>query len=488
MKTAFTILAAILLLVCAIVVVRTVFHQPQTLGIVDRVNIALDDELVGRHLSEAIRFRTVSFQNQEDSQGSEFTAFIDWVQTTYPEVHQSMQLTRLGGFTLLFRWQGSDPTLQPILLTGHYDVVPVIPGSEEQWQHPPFSGKISDGVIWGRGALDDKSAVIAQLEAATHLLNSGFSPQRTVYFSFGHDEEVGGVNGAAKVTAFLDEKDVQLAWSLDEGSFLFDGLQPGVEQLNAAVNVAEKGSVTLNIVATSAGGHSSMPPQQTAVGLLAEAITALESNPVPGGLTGLSEQMFDTASRYMPFSSRVFFANRWLFDSLVEAQLSSVTFSNAMLRTTTAPTMLSGSVKVNVLPIEAIATVNFRLHPRDSVESLVTYVESIVASDAVEVRLPPGSGRAASPVSSWESAGYRVVEQSIRETFGDVVVTPGLMIAGSDSRHYGKVADNAFRFNPFTVTQEDMTGFHGTNEKISLATLGQGTRTYVRILELGASE
>ena len=182
-----------------------------------------------------------------------------------------------------------------------------------------------------------------------------------------------------------------------------------------------------------------MPPQQTAVGILAEAIVKLEAQPVPGGLSGLSEQMFDTASRYMPFSLRMLFANRWLFGGVIEDQLSAVTFSNAMLRTTTAPTMLAGSVKVNVLPIEAVATVNFRVHPRDTPQSVVDHVKSVVANDSEEVRVPAGSGRAASEVSDWDSVGFETIKRAVREVYGEVVVTPGLMIAGSDTRHYGKV-------------------------------------------------
>ncbi len=475
-------------LLVGLIVVRAALHQPEAFVIVERQAVEIDARQIAERLGEAIRFQTVSHQRAEDFEPAQFEAFIDWVRTTYPEVDQTMQLERVGGYTMLYRWGGSDPELQPVLLTGHYDVVPVIPGSEARWEHPPFGGTIIDEVIWGRGALDDKSAVIAQLEAATYLIRSGFQPKRTLYLSFGHDEELGGPQGAAGVAALLKEQGVQLAWSLDEGSFLFDGMLPGVEPLMAAINVAEKGSVTLNIVAKADGGHSSMPPEQTAVGLLARAITALEQNPVPGGLSGLSEQMFDTASRYMPFGYRVLFANRWLFGGLIERQLASVTFSNAMLRTTTAPTMLSGSVKVNVLPIEAVATVNFRLHPRDSVQSVLEHVTSVVANDAVEVRLPPGSGRPASRVSNWQSQGYAVVERAIREVYGEVVVTPGLMIAGSDSRHYGKVADNAFRFNPMTVSQADLTGFHGTNEKIGVQNLAQGVRTYVRIVTLGTME
>ncbi|MCZ6458925.1 MAG: M20/M25/M40 family metallo-hydrolase, partial [Gammaproteobacteria bacterium] len=170
---------------------------------------------------------------------------------------------------------------------------------------------------------------------------------------------------------------------------------------------------------------------------------------------------------------------------VIEDQLSAVSFSNAMLRTTTAPTMLAGSVKVNVLPIEAVATVNFRVHPRDTPQSVVDHVKTVVAGDSIEVRVPAGSGRAASEVSDWNSIGFETIKRAVRQVYGEVVVTPGLMIAGSDSRHYGKVADNAFRFNPMTVSQDDLTGFHGTNEKISVDNLAQGTRTYVQIIALG---
>jgi carboxypeptidase PM20D1 len=487
MRKAVVVVLAVILLTAGIVVVRTLLHQPDPLEAVTRLTIDVDEQAIARHLSEAIRFQTVSHQRTADIEVEPFEGFIGWMEHTYPEVHASMDLVRLGGYTLLYRWAGADPGLQPILITGHYDVVPVIPGTEGRWTHPPFAGRIVDGVIWGRGALDDKSAVIAQIEAASLLLKDGYRPQRTVYFSFGHDEELGGSDGAAAVADYLGDQGVQLAWSLDEGSFVLDGMMPGVESLMAAINVAEKGSVTLDIVARAAGGHSSMPPPQTAVGLLAEAITRLETNPVPGGLSGLSAQMFDTISRHMPFGSRALFANRWLFGGVIEEQLSAAPFSNAMLRTTTAPTMLSASVKVNVLPIEAIATVNFRLHPRDTVAGLVDYVKAVVEDDNVEVRLTPGAGRSASEVSDWNAAGFGVIRRSIREVYGDVIITPGLMIAGSDSRHYGKVADNAYRFNPMIVGPDDLAGFHGTNEKIGVKNLAQATRTYAQIIRTGSS-
>jgi carboxypeptidase PM20D1 len=485
-------------LVVAVILIRTMLHTPASQDGFQISQIKVDDSLIAAHLSQAIQMPTISFQSDNEGDIQPFVDFIEWVKLTYPEINQAMTLD-IFGHSMLYKWQGSDAALQPILLTGHYDVVPVIPGTESQWQHPPFAGAISDGIIWGRGSLDDKSAVIAMLEAATLLLEQGFAPQRTVYFSFGHDEEVGGTRGAAAVTQYLADQHVQLTWSLDEGSFVFDDVLPGVTKLVAPINVAEKGSVTLVIAAKGAGGHSSMPPKQTAVGVLAAAITKLEKNPVPGGLEGLSLDMFDAVSRDMDFVPRMLFANRWLFGSLLEGQLSNAATTNAMLRTTTAPTMLTGSVKTNVLPIEATATVNFRIHPRDSVQDVIDHVKFVVADENIDVRLMGGAGfgastvidaelagRGASEVSDKDSSGFKLVKQSIREVYGDVVVVPGLMVAASDSRHYAKVADNSFRFNPMIVTNEDITGFHGTNEKISVANMAQGTRTYMQIIRHGS--
>ena len=477
-------IAAVGLLI-ALVVVRTLMHQPPASINTDLVEIELNEAALAERLSQSIQFQTISFQSPELKDRSQFSAFIDWVHTSYPRVHQSLDYIQLND-TMLYRWPGSDASLQPILVTGHYDVVPVIPGSESQWQQPPFSGAIVDGLIWGRGALDDKSGVLGILEAVTYLLDAGHQPQRTVYLSFGHDEEIGGREGAAAVAAYLKDQGVQLAWSLDEGSFIFDGLIAGVDSLVAAINVAEKGSITLDIVAAAEGGHSSMPPQTSAITDLARAITQLEEHPVPGGLEGLAADMFDNISRHMPFVPRVFFANQWLFGGLINDQLSGAPTTNAMLRTTTAPTMLSGSVKTNVLPIEAVATVNFRIHPRDSMDSIESYVTDLVASDSISVHRRGGAD--ASAVSDWKAPGFAIIAQSMREIHGDIPVAPGLMIAASDSRHYGKVADNAYRFNPIRLTPELLTGFHGTNEKIAVADYAQGVRGYIRIIAHGTAQ
>ena len=474
-----------LVVLVAVLLVRTALHTPSESSDIKPLDISVDADRAAARLAEAIRFRTVSHQSEDDFEAEAFEGFIGWLEATYADVISRVDVSRHAGYTLLLRWPGSDSTRQPVLLTAHYDVVPVIPGSEGSWAHPPYAGTIDGGIVWGRGALDDKSGVVGQMEAASRLMQRGFTPNRDVYFSFGHDEEVGG-RGAAAVARHMADNGIQLEWSLDEGSFLFEGMFPGLDKPFAAINVAEKGSVTLQIIARGAGGHSSMPPKDNAVSRLAHALTALESNPLPGGLSGLSADMFDTASRHMSFAYRLPFANRWLLDGVLDGQLSELTFGNAMLRTTIAPTMLSGSVKTNVLPIEAVATVNFRVHPRDSVDDVVKHVERVVGNEHVSVHLPYGGGREASKVSDAGSDGFRIVSQAVREIYPGAAVAPGLMIAASDTRHYGKVADNAFRFNPMKVTQEDLTGFHGTNEKISVETLAQGVAAYERILELAA--
>jgi carboxypeptidase PM20D1 len=447
----------------------------------DAAPVELDDAVVLDHLSQAITFRTVSLQPPAPIDQQAFTGFLDWLQVTYPEVFRTLTVERPGGgYSLLFTWAGEEPQAAPVLLAAHYDVVPVVAGTESLWRHPPFAGRVADGYVWGRGALDNKNAVVGLMEAVSWMVARDERPRRTVYLSFGHDEEVGGEQGAAGVVASLRDRGVRLAWSLDEGSFVFENMFPGVEIPIATINIAEKGSVNVRIVATAEGGHSSMPPRQTAVGRLAEALVALEESPMPGGLEGLSAESFDAIAPHMPFLPRLMFANRWLFGPLVESQLETLPFANAMLRTTTAPTMLSASPKVNVLPAEAVATVNFRVHPRDSVEDVVLHVEALVAGEHVRVEALPG--HPASAVADRQAEGFRLVTEAVRAEFGRVVVAPGLLVAATDSRHYARIADDAFRFNPMIVNSAEVAGFHGTNERIRTDGMLKGVRAYVRLL------
>jgi carboxypeptidase PM20D1 len=444
--------------------------------------VELDGKKISQHLSQAVTFKTISQQNQADINYTEFTAFIAWVANTYPQVHGKLKLIRINEFTLLYEWRGQDTSLPPVLLSGHYDVVPVIPGTEAVWTHPPFAGVIDDTHIWGRGTLDDKSAVIGLLEALSVLLEQNFIPKRTIYVAATHDEEIGSAQGAAGIVDWMEVNNVQPIWSLDEGSFILNGLIPGVDKPVASINVAEKGFMNLELKVTSQGGHSSMPKGHTAVGILSTAIHNLQNSPLAGSLAGVTGEMFDHLAPHMPFVQRVLFANKWLFSGLIEHKLSESAGGNAMLRTTIAPTMLSGSIKANILPINASAIVNFRLHPSDSVESVVEHVSQAINDKRVIVKVIEGSP--ASRVSNYDSAGFKEIASIAKHVHGEsVVVTPGLTIAATDSRKYEKVAKDSYRFNPMSIHAEDLAGFHGTNERLSIDNLLKATEFYIQLMK-----
>ena len=473
------------LLLIFIILYKAYAHQPTFKEVSNTHNIILDDSKSIQNLSKSITFKTVSHPNYEKFDYEEFEKFLSWLEEEYSLIFEKLEKKYIGK-SLLLKWQGNNNNLNPILLTGHYDVVPVDDGSGLAWINKPFAGIIDDDYIWGRGALDDKSGVIAILEAINYLLTKNFVPERTAFFAFGFDEEIGGNRGAAKIAEFFIEEQITLEWSLDEGSFLLEDIIPGVNKPIAIINVAEKGGLTLEIISKSKGGHSSMPPSKTAVGYLAEAIIKLAENPLPGKLEGLSLELFDNISRHMSFQRKILFANLWLFEPFINRTLSKSPSMNAVIRTTTAPTMLSASERSNVLATNAIGTVNFRLHPRDNPEKVINFVKKIIDNEDLHVR-QAGEARQASQVSDWNTQGFEIISKSVREIYGDIVVTPGLMVGGSDSKHYGKAAKNSYRFNPFPISNSELEGLHGINEKINKEDFVNGIRSYIRIIEYGSS-
>jgi carboxypeptidase PM20D1 len=478
LKRIFALIGIGLVALAAIIAFNTFRYKPDAYATSEPFDLGADITKAANDLSQAVQFRTIS----DKLDRPDFTAFLTFLEETYPGVHGAMERVVLDPNTPLFKWTGSDESLQPILLAAHYDVVPIPPGSLDQWDHTPFSGQIADGFIWGRGTLDNKGALVAILAAAEHLIATGFAPKRTVYFSFGGDEEVSG-NGAKAVSQYLIDNGVQLAWVLDEGSFVLEGIIPGLDVPVASINLSEKGYVTLELVATAPGGHSSMPPRMTAVGRIARAVDRLQAAPMPGGLTGISEEFFDALGRHFSIEQRMVFANRWLFSPVLEKILSGSPSTDAMLRTTTAPTMLSGSSKENVLAAQATATVNFRIHPRDTVDTIVAHVTNTIGDDEVEVRLNRAFTSPASPVSGSDTQGYRDIEASIRASFGALATVPGLTIAATDARHYAKAADDAYRINPFKINGDDLERFHGINERLSIENLERGINFFGALLQ-----
>lgn len=477
-------LLAVLVLLAVVLLGNTFRQGSRQVQVAALPPLAVDGAAVTESMVAAVRARTVSGLLDPSGTAAEFDKLHAHLAARYPLLHAKLQREVIGGHTLLYTWTGKDPKAQPMGLMAHQDVVPIAPGTEALWKKPPFEGVVEGGYVWGRGTLDDKVNLVTQMEAVERLLKDGFQPRRTVYLIAGHDEEMGGQLGAVKVVELLKQRGVKLEFVLDEGLAVTEGVLKGVQQPLALIGLAEKGGVSLKLTARAAPGHSSMPPSEpggSAIGMLAAALARLDQQPVPGGIRGVAGDIFAAIAPELPLSQRLPLSNLWLFRPLVEAQLAKGAATNAMMRSTTAMTLLNAGNKVNVLPGEASAVINFRLLPGDSSASVAEHVKRVVADDRIEVQtLQPVAEP--SGVSSAEAPAYKLIERTVREVFPDALVAPGLVIAGTDSRHFGPVADNVYRFMPIRFRNEDLPRVHGTDERIATAQLVDMVRFYHRLL------
>ena len=451
-------------------------------GIAPAPQLAMSDSVVA-HLSKAIQFRTVSNQDITQIDSAQFEKFISFLKETYPLTFKTLTFERVNSYAMLFEWKGKNTTLKPALLMGHYDVVPVIQGTERLWEHKPFDGEITNGFVYGRGTLDDKTTVIGIMEAVEYLLQQGYQPERNFFLAFGHDEEVSGSLGAKEISALLESRKVTLEYVLDEGGAIKVGGINGINKPLAVVGTAEKGFLTLELTATGEGGHSSMPPPKTSIGELAEAIDKLQKHPFPNRMEGVVSDMQDYLAPEMPIGTKIAMANRWLFKPLIISGLAKSKSTAAMLHTTIAPTILDAGVKDNVLPIEAIARVNFRISPADSIESVIAHVKKVIENDSITVVADKLSATNPSPISDTASFGFRIIHRTIKRCFPDVLVAPNLVVGATDARYYRNLTTNLFRFMPVRMTDDDLKRYHGTNERISVEDFKNVVRFYVELVK-----
>lgn len=431
-------------------------------------------------LAAALRVATIS---DADAKGSleALASLRQLLAASFPATHRALAPVEVGE-SLLFTWKGSEAALPPALLMGHLDVVPVEPGTEGAWEQPPFSGAVANGFVYGRGALDDKGSVVALLEAVELLLAEGFVPRRTLLLAFGHDEEIGGKDGAKQLAQRLSSAGTRLAWVLDEGGMVVSGAVPGVSRPIAFVGIAEKGYVSVALEVTAAGGHSSMPPAQTAIGIVAAAAARLEESPMPLRLTEPTYAMLQRVGPEMPFANRFAVANLEMLEPLLLRALAAKEKTNASVRTTTAVTQIEGGTKDNVLPAKARAIVNFRVLPGDTVEGVLAHVRKVVDDERVHVEALPWT-KEPSRVSPIRSEGFLAVERTIRQIFPEAVVAPYLVLGATDAHHYDGLAEGAYRFAPFEVATEDLDRIHGTNERVAVASYQKAVRFYMTLMK-----
>jgi carboxypeptidase PM20D1 len=460
-------LVGILALLAGVLLARTATFTSRQFPVEPARAIAIDRDAMAKRLSDAIQIKTISFPEPAAAAAEEFHQFHDFLAESFPRVHRQLTRETVNTYSLLYTWKGKDARLKPLMLMGHMDVVPVEQATEKHWTHPPYSGAIADGYVWGRGAMDDKAGVLGPLEAVENLLREGFEPQRTIYLAFGHDEEIGGADGAGKIADLLRSRGIELEFVLDEGMNVVESIIPGIAAPAALIGIAEKGYVSLELTVESAGGHSSTPPPRTTIGILSSAIHRLEASPFPSRLNLPTRKMLEFTGPEMAWHKRIVFANLWLFDPLVRGELARSPLTDATIRTTQAVTIFEAGVKENILPTKARAVVNFRVLPGETIDGVTDRVRKVI--DNPEVKITPLPIRVdPSPVSDTEGQAFKTVQRSITQVMPKVLVAPALLVAATDSRHYVKLSRNIFRFLPITIRPGDAKRYHGVDERISL--------------------
>ncbi len=463
MKKILLAILLLLLIFIGIIAIKTI-NAPNLQSKITAIPApALSDDAL-KHFQQSISYQTVSYGDVSLWDSLPFIAFRKFLETTYPLVHQQLKREIISNYSYLYKWQGLDTTLNPFILMAHQDVVPIEESTKTQWNFEPFSGIIKDGYVCGRGTTDDKINLISILESTEKLLKENFKPARTIYFVFGHDEELGGKNGAKKIAELLESRKVKAELVMDEGGFVTDEKVPGVTKPVALVGTSEKGYLSIEFSVNKMGGHSSMPESETAIDILTKAIVKLRSKPFEAKFVESTKNLFEFLGPEMKFPNNMAFANPIIFKSIIVKNYEKSGSGNAMIRTTFVPTIIHAGIKDNVVPTLATAVVNFRLLPGDSSKHIFQKVKTIINDDRVVMKNLSLDSPEATPVSSATSAAFKTIDSIIKKSYSGVLTTPFLMIGGTDSKHFHGVSENIFKFSPM----KDPIGFHTIDERVSI--------------------
>jgi carboxypeptidase PM20D1 len=478
MKFILIIVGIILIISVLIILIRTLKFKPMKLENSNFLDITIDDKKAAEHLSQMIRCKTISRYETELIDEKEFEKFRVLLQKLYPNIYEKCSYERIGKSGILIRWQGKQTT-RPSVLMAHYDVVPV---SEEKWEKPPFEGIIEDGVLWGRGTLDTKGTLCGIMEAIELLTERSYIPENDIYISFAGDEEVNG-EATPSIVKVLKERGIKPALVLDEGGAVVKGVFPGVSKPCALIGIGEKGFMNLVITTKGKGGHASTPPPHTIVGKLSKAIVEIEKHPFKARLTKPAKEMFDTLGRHSTFIYKIIFANLWCFKPLLDILCKKTGGElNALMRTTCAATMMEAGKAPNVLASEGKIIANMRLHGEDTPKTAIEYLKSIVKEEEIEFSVMEGSMNP-SPYSETSGESWEKLKKAIMETWTDTIVSPYLMVACSDSRHYCEISDHVYRFSAMELSKEERGMIHGHNERIPVDKIATTIKFYIRLIK-----
>ncbi len=421
-----------------------------------------DDAL--KHFQQAITYPTISFGDTKKWDSIPFINFRKFLESTYPLVHQNLARETVGEYSYVYKWQGKNTALNPFILMAHQDVVPIEETTIKQWTCEPFAGTIKDGFIWGRGTTDDKINLISILESAEKLLTENYQPERTVYFIFGHDEELGGKKGAVKIAELFRQRNIKADIIMDEGGIVTKKEVPGITKPIALIGTAEKGYMSLEFSVNKKGGHSSQPDNETAIDILLKAIVQLRANPFETHFVKATDGLIKYLGPEMQFPNNIAFANPWLFSSIIKSEYKKSRTGNAMIRTTAVPTIVNAGIKDNVIPTLATAIVNFRLLPGDSSTMILKKVKEIINDKRIIIKPFGDNISEGSNTTPTTSIAFTRIDSIIKLSYKEVVSAPFLLIGATDSRHFSEVSDNIIKFSPMV----DPIGFHGIDERVSL--------------------
>lgn len=479
MKKAIILFIIFLLLFISYLLFNTFNFKSTQLKVEEVKKIKIPDAAVNRFV-EAIAIRTVSFPDEADFDSIQFQKFNQFLKDSYPLADSLLEHKTFNEFSHLYFWEGKDSSLPPVILMSHSDVVPI--ASLRKWTVHPFTEGIQNDTIYGRGTMDDKFGVIGIMEAAELLLKEGFQPKRSIYFAFGHDEEILGERGAETIANYLEKQGVKALFVLDEGQAITERIVSSVDQKIAFIGTAEKGYTSLELRVDMAGGHSSMPENETSIDVLAKAITSLKNKPFPAKLTSAMDGFMDMVGPEMGFTSRLAIANRSIFKPMILGMYESIGPSgNASIRTTVAPTIFESGIKDNVIPTSARAIINFRILPGETKESVFEHVKNAINDDRIQIEFT-GIGNDPSPLSPTSGEGFDIVNRSIKEIFPSVLTATSLVIGATDSRYFYKVSPNVYRFIPYHVNPENLACFHGIDERVGVSEFKDGIRFYRQVI------
>lgn len=476
--TILAIILAVIVAFVAVILIRTLRFKPAPIQPEPSQDIELDREKIVTDMVDMIRCQTISSRDESEIDWAEFGKFRILLNERFPKIRAACHIELISKSGILYHLPGKSSE-KPSVCMAHYDVVPV---DEDGWSKPAFEGIIEDECIWGRGTLDTKGTLCSVMEALELLLAEGYVPENDLYLAFSGEEEIGGVS-CPEMVSYLEKKGIKPAIVVDEGGAVVDNVFPGVPGQCAVVGIAEKGDANMDFSMESAGGHASTPPVHTILGELSKAITRIEENPFPRQLTRPVKEMFDTLGRHSTFLYRMIFANLWCFEPVLDMICKKAGGElNAMMRTTVAVTRMEGGSAYNVIPNKAKFGINMRLMGTETVDSAKTYLEKTIANEKIKIDVVAGMNP--SPCSETDCEEWEKLKKAIRQTWPEALVSPYLMMACSDSRHYCRISNHVYRFSAMHLSKEERAMIHGNNERIPIETLLTTVKFYVRLLKL----